>query len=133
LSVGKPKRHDDCVGSFASIPLLVDAGAKILAGTDAGNPGVSFGASLHEELELLVRCGLSPTQALTSATSTPARTWRLQDRGRIAPGLRADLLLVYSDPTTDITATRNISHIWLAGVLVNRDKLLQNAKSLERK
>lgn len=46
-SVGKPKRHYDCVGAFAAIPLLVNAGTTILAGTDAGNPGVSYGASLH--------------------------------------------------------------------------------------
>jgi len=74
--------------------MLASAGVPILAGTDAGNPGVSYGESLHEELELLVRCGLSPLQALRSATSVPAHIWRMPDRGRIAPGLRADLLLV---------------------------------------
>ncbi|MDQ6663531.1 MAG: amidohydrolase family protein [Acidobacteriota bacterium] len=132
-SVGKPKHHYDCVGSFASIPLLVDAGVMVLAGTDAGNPGVSHGASLHEELELLVRCGLSPKQALVAATSAPARVWGLRDRGRIAPGFRADLLLVDGDPTEDITATRKINRVWLAGVLVNRNKLLQTAKSLQPK
>lgn len=129
-SVGRPERHADCVGAFASIPLLVKAGATILAGTDAGNPGVSFGASLHEELELLVRCGLSPKQALRAATSGPARTFRLPDRGRIAPGLRADLLLVNGDPTEDITETRNIRRIWLSGVPVDRSQLLKTASAL---
>ncbi len=132
-SVGTPKRHDDCVGAFASIPLLVKVGSVILAGTDAGNPGVSFGASLHEELELLVRCGLSSKEALRAAISVPARVWRLPDRGRIAPGLRADLLLVNGDPTEDITATRNIAKIWLSGVAVDRTQLLKTVKALQPK
>jgi hypothetical protein len=114
-SVGKPKRHYDCVGAFAALPMLANAGVAILAGTDAGNPGVSYGVSLHEELELLVRSGLSPQQALRSATSVPARIWRMPNRGRIAPGLRADLVLVDGDPAVDISTARNINRIWLAG------------------
>jgi imidazolonepropionase-like amidohydrolase len=51
---------------------LADAGVTLLAGTDAPNPGTVFGASLHRELELLVRCGISPAQALAAATSEPA-------------------------------------------------------------
>jgi imidazolonepropionase-like amidohydrolase len=132
-SVGKPKRHYDCIGAFAALPTLANAGVPILAGTDAGNPGVSYGASLHEELELLVRCGLSPVQALRSATSVPARIWRMPDRGRIAPSLRADLLLVDGDPSADISTTRNIDRIWLAGVLVGRDSLLVKVKGLPSK
>ncbi len=132
-SVGKPQRHDDCVGAFAVLPLMAKAGATILAGTDAGNPGVAYGASLHEELELLVRCGLSPLQALRSATSAPARIWRMPDRGRIAPGLRADLIMVDGDPTLDITATRTINRIWLAGTLVDRDLLFRKVSSLQPK
>jgi imidazolonepropionase-like amidohydrolase len=132
-SVGKPNRHYDCVGAFASLPILASAGSSILAGTDAGNPGVSYGASLHEELEMLVRCGLSPVQALRSATSVPARIWRMPDRGRIAPGLRADLVLVDGDPSVDISTTRNINRIWLAGVLVDRASLLLKAKNLQSK
>ncbi|HEX9110608.1 MAG TPA: amidohydrolase family protein, partial [Terriglobales bacterium] len=66
------------------------------------------GASLHGELEYLVEAGLTPQQALVSATSAPAAAFHLADRGRIAPGLRADLLLVNGDPTADIKATRDI-------------------------
>jgi imidazolonepropionase-like amidohydrolase len=67
---------------------LLDAGVTLLAGTDAPNPGTVFGASLHHELELLVRCGMTPTQALTAATAAPASVFHLADRGRIAPGQR---------------------------------------------
>ncbi|MBX6770002.1 MAG: amidohydrolase family protein, partial [Actinomadura rubrobrunea] len=85
---------------------LADAGVTLLAGSDAPNPGTVFGASLHRELELLVRCGISPARALAAATSEPARVFGLADRGCIAVGKRADLVLVSGDPLTDITATR---------------------------
>ena len=99
---------------------LHDAGVPILAGSDAPNPGTAHGASMHRELELLVRAGLTPAEALAAATSAPARAFRLADRGRIAEGLRADLLLVSGDPTTDILATRNIDAIWKGGARLDR-------------
>ncbi len=99
---------------------LHHAGVPILAGTDAGNPATTHGASLHGELQLLVASGLSPAAALTAATALPARIFHLADRGRIAPGLRADLVLVDGDPTTDITATRSIVTIWKNGHVVDR-------------
>ncbi len=80
-----------------------------------------MGASIHRELELLVQAGLSPTAALRAATSVPARVFGLEDRGRIAPGLRADLLLVEGDPTVDILATRNIIAIWKHGEQFDRE------------
>lgn len=69
---------------------------------------------------LLTRAGLSPVQALAAATSVPARHFALHDRGRIAPGLRADLVLVDGDPTTDITATRAIVDVWRRGTRQTR-------------
>lgn len=95
-------------------------GVRILAGTDAPNPGTLHGVSLHHELELLVRAGLSPREALAAATSIPAEVFGLSDRGRIAPGLRADLVLVQGDPTVDITATRAIVGVWKQGVPLDR-------------
>ncbi|MBI4660226.1 MAG: amidohydrolase family protein [Verrucomicrobia bacterium] len=99
---------------------LHHAGVSILAGTDAPNPGTLQGVSLHREVELLVQAGLSPVEALAAATSVPAQKFRLRDRGRIARGLRADLLLVEGDPTKDILATRNIVGVWKAGQHVDR-------------
>ena len=104
----------------ATVKQLRAAGVPILAGTDAGNPGTVHGAAMHRELELLVQAGLTPTEALASATSVPANAFRLGDRGRIAAGMRADLLLVDGDPTADITTTRNISGIWKQGVRFDR-------------
>lgn len=100
--------------------VLHEAGVPILAGTDAPNPGTTHGASLHRELELLVQAGLTPVEALTAATSTPARIFGLDDRGRIAPGLRADLVLVSGNPTQDILATRDIDQVWKGGVRLDR-------------
>jgi imidazolonepropionase-like amidohydrolase len=96
------------------------AGAAILAGTDSNDDPaapyqVTHGESLHEELERLVDAGLTPAEALRGATSLAAATFGLTDRGVIAPGRRADLVLVDGDPTRDISATRNIRGVWIGG------------------
>ncbi len=105
------------------------AKVPMLAGTDAGNPGTSHGAALHRELELLVQAGMTALEALASATSVPARLFHLSDRGRIAVGLRADLVLVNGDPSADITATRNIDGVWKQGVRTNRDAYANEIKT----
>lgn len=95
---------------------LHEVGVPILTGTDVATHGVS----IHRDLELLVQAGLEPTDALVAATSAPAAAFGLADRGRIAPGLRADLLLVQGDPTTEIKATRAIRRVWKGGVEIER-------------
>ena len=108
--------------AFTAALQFHNAGIPVLAGTDAPAPGSANGVSMHGELQLLVRAGLSPSDALAAATSVPAATFHLNDRGRIAPGLRADLLLVHGDPTRDITATRDIVALWKVGIEVDRAK-----------
>lgn len=119
----------NCKFAMSVIPPLVAAHVPILAGTDLGNLGTAPGASLHGELEYLVEAGLTAPQALTAATSAPAAAFHLTDRGRIAPGLRADLLLVKGDPTSDIKATRDIVAVWKGGVLLDREAWLTRAKA----
>jgi imidazolonepropionase-like amidohydrolase len=104
---------------------LKAAGVPILAGTDAPNPGTAHGPSIHRELELLVMAGLSPAEALAAATSVPAKTFGLKDRGNIAPGLRADLVLVKGDPTANVTASRDILRVWKIGQEIPRPKASQ--------
>jgi imidazolonepropionase-like amidohydrolase len=112
---------DQCRANAASsVRRLHAAGIAILAGSDAGNPGTTHGASLHGELELLVRAGLTPSAALAAATSVPARRFGLADRGRIAVGMRADVVLVNGDPTRNIQASRAIAGIWKNGSQVER-------------
>ncbi|MEN1926516.1 CIA30 family protein [Luteimonas qiangzhengi] len=113
--------NDRLEQSLASVRALHAAGVTILAGTDAPNPGTAHGVSMHGELELLVRAGLEPTQALAAATALPARHFGIGDRGRIVPGMRADLLLVDGDPLADITATRAIVGVWKNGYRIERD------------
>lgn len=94
---------------------LQRAGVVVLAGTDAGNAGTQYGASVHHELAALVQAGLTPVQALAAATSAPAKAFGLGRRGRIMKGYKADLLLVEGDPGADIGATRNIVAVWKDG------------------
>lgn len=115
--------------AFAAAKRLHDAGVPVLAGTDAPAPGSWNGASIHGELELLVRAGFTPSDALAAATSVPASVFHLNDRGRIAPSLRADLLLVRGDPAKDITATRDIVAVWKLGV---RDDRPTHATGLDK-
>ena len=98
---------------------LARAGVPILAGTDAGNAGTLYDISMHRELAALVEAGLTPTAALAAATSAPAAAFRLGQRGCIATGCKADLLLVEGDPTRDITATRRIVEVWKDGQSAN--------------
>jgi imidazolonepropionase-like amidohydrolase len=119
-----PKRESpprNLAFALETVRQLRAVNVPILAGTDAPNPGTAFGASMHRELELLVKAGLTPVEALRAATSVPARTFSLGDRGRVAPGLRADLVLVNGDPTTNILATRDIAAVWKRGVPIDRD------------
>jgi imidazolonepropionase-like amidohydrolase len=105
---------------LASVSALDSAGVTLLAGSDPPTFGVIHGVGLLYELELLVRAGLSPAEALSAATARTADAFRLSDRGRIRLGLRADLVLVEGDPTTDVTALRRIRHVWRGGVELDR-------------
>jgi imidazolonepropionase-like amidohydrolase len=114
----------DFDAALAAVKAMHAAGVPILAGSDAnhhfGALGMAHGASLHGELRLLVRAGLTPTEALRAATSVPATTFGLHDRGRITPGSRADLLLVDGDPTNRIADTLSIRDVWRSGARAAR-------------
>jgi hypothetical protein len=113
-------REGSLEAALESVRRLHEAGVPILAGSDAPNPGTAHGASLHRELELLVRAGLPAESALRSATATAAEVFGLHDRGRIAPGLKADLVLVEGDPTRDVLASRRIVAVWKDGHRLER-------------
>ena len=116
-----PSANGSYSAAAETVTRLHQAGVPILAGTDANMQPllpamVPYGSSLHDELENLVAAGLSPVEALNAATVLPAKYFGLTDRGIIKEGMRADLLLVDGDPTTDITATRRITKVWVSGV-----------------
>lgn len=100
------------------------AGLPVLAGTDAPNPCLVPGLSLHQELERLVEAGLTPLQALRTATLNPARHLGTADSiGTIEAGKVADLVLLDGDPLVDIRNVRNVRAVLVGGRLLDRDAL----------
>ncbi|GGS96189.1 amidohydrolase [Planobispora rosea] len=108
----RPGSSANAVGALRA---LRRAGVPLLAGTDATPFVPAHGAGMHRELRLLTEAGLSAEEALAAATSLPARHFGLSDRGRVVPGLRADLVLVEGDPTRDIAAVGSITDVWRRG------------------
>jgi hypothetical protein len=128
-------RHKEYELSKRVLPMLVQAGIPILAGTDAGylNSFNYPGEGLHEELERYVEAGLTPQQALASASITGPRFLGYSARyGSVADGKAADLLILDANPLRSVKATRAIRAVVLHGRLLNRaalDKLLADAKT----
>jgi imidazolonepropionase-like amidohydrolase len=105
------------------------AGGMVLAGTDCPNVAIVSGFSLHRELELLVRAGLSPMEAIVAATRRPAERLGKRDVfGTIAPGRAADLLLLSADPLADIRNIRQIERVIVGGVVYEPGKLLEGLR-----
>jgi imidazolonepropionase-like amidohydrolase len=99
------------------------------SGSDSAGPavGTAFGLSMHHELHIFVhKIGMTPEEALRSATTLVAKRFRFEDRGRLAEGLNADLVLVEGNPLDDIDATLNIRGVWRDGNLCST-----HAKKLE--
>ena len=95
---------------------LFEAGIPVAVGTDAGMPGTFHGYATLREMELLVKSGLTPMQALTAGTSVSARALGvLGERGTIAPGKLADLILVDGRPDEQITDLQKTRRVFLGG------------------
>lgn len=117
------------------LPMLQQAGVKILAGTDAGylNSFIYPGFSLHDEMDTYAKDGLTPAQVLVSAIRNgPAYFGKLDRYGGIAPGKAADLVLLGRNPLEDIDATRDIDTVVLRGHVYDRaalDGMLDTART----
>ncbi len=95
---------------------LVEAGVNVTFGTDSGaNPQRVPGYAEHRELLLSVGAGLEPVEAIALATGQAAAALGLSDRGVIAPGRRADLIVLSGDPSQDIAVMASIEQVWQAG------------------
>lgn len=112
----KPEHYPN---AEAAVRLLHSLGVPILAGTDASDapyvPKVWHGTSLHHELELLVKAGLTPIEALQGATSKMADAFGLENTRMIAPGYTADLVLVEGRPDKHISDSMKIRQVWVGG------------------
>ena len=119
------ERHEEIAATTQqNFQRLLAAGVPLLIGTDSGVHGVFPGVSLHRELRLLVELGMPPLEALRTVTSTAADFLEPTPRfGRIAPGQRADLLLVRGDPSIDLAALSEIEAVFLNGARLERHPL----------
>ena len=144
-SLGRDHRSEDAKASakkvlhkeFEIVGAMQKAGVPILAGTDTGNPFCFPGFSLHEELALLVIAGLTPAEALRSATLNPAKFFGLDKTlGTIEVGKFADLVLLGANPLEDIRNTQRIKAVVSNGRLFDRkalDKLLADAEGAAKR
>jgi imidazolonepropionase-like amidohydrolase len=108
------------------------AGVRLLAGSDSLDRYVFPGSSLHYELRELVAAGLTPQEALQTATKNPAEFLGRKDAGMIAAGRRADMVLLDADPSQEIANTQKISGVVLAGQFLQRqdlDTLLEKSRA----
>jgi imidazolonepropionase-like amidohydrolase len=99
-----------------NLKALEDAGVCIAFGTDTGPPARFQGYFEHLELELMAKAGLTPMEILVAATRDAARCFKLDDQlGTLEKGKWADLLVLRENPLSDITKTRTLESVWIAG------------------
>ena len=119
--------------AYDMIPRLVESGIGIMAGTDMPLANLTPGFSLHEELVLLVRSGMTPMMAIESATLKPAEFFGIDnEQGSISEGMLADIVLLDANPLDDIKNTQRINAVMRNGFLHTREKLDQILTDLEK-
>ncbi|WP_207511137.1 amidohydrolase family protein [Longitalea luteola] len=127
-----PVYEREFVMNLQIVKSIFDAGIPILAGTDFPNPYCFPGFGLHDELKWLVKAGLTPAQALQTATINPARYLDLQNQyGTVSAGKIADLILLDENPLSDISNTQKIQSVFVHGKILNRsvlNNMLETAK-----
>jgi imidazolonepropionase-like amidohydrolase len=106
-----------------SLAKLNAAGARIILGSDTGLEDHFFGYAEQRELEQMAAAGMSPAQVIVAATSRTAEFLGLKDTGALAPGKRADFLVLDANPLEDIRNTRRIAGIYISGKPVDRAAL----------
>jgi imidazolonepropionase-like amidohydrolase len=122
---GVTRNDDDFKEVLSVVGAMNAAGVKLLAGTDSATaPYIFPGSGLHEELALLVKAGLTPMEALQTATRNPAQYLGNPDGGgTVEVGKAADLLLLEANPLIDITNTRKIAGVMIGGRLYMKPDL----------
>lgn len=106
-----------------SLRRLSEAGARIAFGSDSGIPRNFVGFSEHRELELMVAAGMEPLDVIRAATHTSADVLGLEDYGSLAPGMRAEFIVLDANPLEDIRNTRRIDSLYRDGEKLDRASL----------
>jgi imidazolonepropionase-like amidohydrolase len=105
---------------------LHDSGVKVVVGTDAGNPGTLHGVSIYEEMEAMQSAGISPEDMIVIATKNGAESMRRgDDFGTLEKGKFANLIILESDPSQDISNMRSITHTMIKGKLMKVDEIAE--------
>lgn len=113
-----PHLRPDLTNALANVHGAYEAGVRFGFGTDAGVSQRTVGYGEHRELELLTECGVPPAEAVRMATLGAAEVLGLHDRGEIAAGRMADLVVLREDPLADVRALRTIESVWVDGAQV---------------
>ena len=106
-----------------SLARLSAAGARIVLGSDTGLMDHFFGYAEQRELEAMTGAGMTPAQVIIAATSRAAEYLRLPDMGSLAPGKKADFIVLDANPLDDIRNTRRIARVYFDGVEADRSRV----------
>ena len=117
-STDRPAAQESFGIQARNLARLNREGVRIAFGTDGSTPW-----AVHQEMEDMVRSGMSPAEVIVAATSSSAALMSLDDVGSVAAGKSADFIVLDANPLTDITNTRRISAVYLRGTSVDRDAL----------
>ncbi len=117
-SVDRPQAQESFAIQARNLDRLNREGITIAFGTDGSSP-----FAIHQEIEDMVRAGMTPGEVIVAATSTSATLLDMEDAGSVAPGMSADFIVLDANPLEDITNTRMIDAVYLRGEAVDRDAL----------
>jgi len=121
-----PKPPEPPRVAMRNLRTLIDAGITVVMGTDAGNIGTLHGPSIHREFALMKESGLTPAEILRSATWDAARALgTVGDTGAVAPGMRADLVLLDANPLEDIANLQRVHRVLKDGVIYDPNVLMR--------
>lgn len=114
----------------STFKMLIEEQVDVVLGTDAGAvPNHPFGYTGHKELEIYVRLGFSPMQAIMAGTSIAAKHLGLDNLGSLKVGNSADLVVLTENPLSSISNTQTIEKVFIKGKLIDRDSIAQKLRN----
>ena len=115
MAAGAQQNKDALAMAQRNLKTLHDAGVRIAMGTDSGSPARFAGYFEHLELQLMAEAGLAPMDILIAATSNAAACMGLEDVGTLTAGNWADFIVLRDDPLEDVSNTKSLEEVYIAG------------------